>query len=112
MTDYRADRMPSAEGQGRARQAWEAYVSTVSKAARPLATKYATNKVEGLVGFWVLWHAYGGFENLIELGFSPSSVHRRVKAFRQVFGEHPDTFQFKGLELDRAKWHEQDVPSN
>ena len=104
--------MPSAEGQGRARQAWELYASTVGKAIRPLTTQYAANKVEGLVGFWVLWHAYGGFERLVDIGFSPSSVHRRVKAFRQVFGDHPDVYEFKGLTLDRAKWFEQDEPTD
>jgi hypothetical protein len=111
MTDFRGDRMPSAEGQGIARQAWDAYASAVTKAARPLASQYAVNKVEGLIGFWVLWHAYGGFERLVELGFSPSSVHRRVKAFRQAFGEHPDVFEFKGLTLDPQTWREEDEPT-
>ena len=53
MTDYRASRMPSAEGQGRVQKAWDAYAATANNAARPLAMKYATRKVEGLVGFWV-----------------------------------------------------------
>lgn len=112
MSDFRADRMPSSEGQGRARSAWDAYAKSVNKAALPLATKYAVNKIEGLVGFWVLWHGYGGFERLIELGYSPSSVNRRVRAFRQAFGEHPDVFEFKGLTLDEVKWREQDQPTD
>lgn len=112
MSDFRAARMPSTEGQGVARKAWDTYAKTVTTAALPLTTKYAVNKIEDLVGFWVLWHGYGGFERLVELGYSPSSVNRRIRAFRHAFGEHPDVFEFSGLTLDRAKWLEQDQPTD
>lgn len=114
MTDFRSDRMPSNEGRGRARAAWDGYVRWAHKNVgpvtnpmiRPFATWYATNKITDLVGFWVLWHAYGGHEGLIELGMAPTTIYRKTKGFRTVFGAHPDEYDFPGLERpDLKKWH-------
>lgn len=114
MTDFRSNRMPSNEGRGLARRAWDGYESWARKnivpitrpAFEPLARRYSANKVTELVGFWVLWHAYGGYQGLVEtLGMPPTTIYRKVKSFRVVFGSHPDEFEFKGLSLDLKKWH-------
>jgi len=105
--------MPSPEGRGKARKAWEGYVKWVDRnvtpgvgaAIRPMAQRYATDKVESLVGFWVLWHGSGGYEGLVNLGMHPSTVYRRIRAFRILFGEHPDEYTFPGLTLDVRKWN-------
>ncbi len=105
--------MPSPEGRGIAQKAWKRYVGWVEKnvspmtdpVVRPVATRYAVDKVETLTGFWVLWHGSGGYEGLVNLGMHPSTVYRRIRAFRLLFGEHPDEYQFPGLTLDLKKWN-------
>jgi len=67
--------------------------------------RYSANKVTQLVGFWVMWHAYGGYQGLIDLGMAPTTVYRNVKAFRTLFGQHPDEFEFDGLSIDLKAWH-------
>jgi hypothetical protein len=69
-------------------------------AVRPLARKTASVVVEDLAGFWLLWHLEGGFEGLQRIGLSRSGIYRRVSAFRAVYGEHPDSFQFPGVTVD------------
>lgn len=104
MTDFRSDPMPSAEGHGEARsrwqRAWDAYVSVVTPAIEPAGRWIAGRITEDLVGFWLMWHLEGGFEGLQRLGRSRSAIYRRIKTFRRVFGQHPDTFQFPGVTID------------
>jgi len=112
MSDYRSDPMPSVEGMGRARAAWDAYARATNRLLMPLIEmspigdairRVSVNKVSDLVGFWVLWHAYGGFEGLQAVGMSRSSIFRKVAAFRRVFKAHPDEFQFPGITIDIEK---------
>lgn len=103
--DFRSDPMDSPEGKGRARRAWDAYSNAVNKVALPVARPaieaYARKQVIELVGFWVAWHLYGGFEGLVErAGLSPSTVWRKVKKFRLAFKEHPDVFEMPGVTVD------------
>jgi hypothetical protein len=112
VADFRSQRMPTPEGAGNAasrwRQAWDAYARGVNKVARPLtepaiepiARKAPSVAVEDLAGFWLLWHLEGGFEGLQRIGLSRSGIYRRVSAFRAVYGEHPDSFQFPGVTVD------------
>lgn len=110
--DFRADRMPSAEGRGRAvgnlRRAWDAYARAVNKASepvlepllRPVAQKVAAPLTIDLVGFWLTWHLEGGFEGLQRLGMSRASIYRRIGLFRKTFGAHPDEFEMPGVQID------------
>jgi hypothetical protein len=100
--------MPSAEGRGRARAAWEAYARATDRYVRPVVEKtvlgdairsVSANSVSDLVGFWVLWHLYGGFEGLQGLGMSRSSIFRKTAMFRKIFGAHPDEYQFPGIDI-------------
>ena len=112
MADFRAQRMPSPEGNGNAasrrRQAWDSYSRTVNRVAgpalrpviEPVALKIAGRMVEDLVGFWLLWQVEGGFEGLQKLGMSRSAVYRRIASFRKHFGAHPDDFAFPGVTID------------
>lgn len=105
MADFRADPMDSPEGKGFARRTWDAYSNAVNKVALPVARPaieaYARKQVIELVGFWVAWHLYGGFEGLVErAGLSPSTVWRKVKRFRLAFGEHPDVYRMPGVKVD------------
>jgi hypothetical protein len=107
-TDFRSDRMPSAEGQGKAkgnlRRAWDAYERAVKSVAtpfvRPLAEKLTGPVVVDMVGFWLTWHLEGGFEGLQRLGMSRASIYRRVALFRKFMGAHPDDFEFPGVTID------------
>jgi hypothetical protein len=121
VNDFRSDPMPSAEGRGRARAAWEAYSRASSRMFRPAVESmfgdaiksYSAGKISDLVGFWVFWHLYGGFEGLQQLGMSRSSIFRKAASFRQIFGVHPDEFDFPGVSLDVEtflKWTPDDTP--
>jgi len=96
--------MDSPEGTGTARKAWDAYANAFNRVALPVARPaieaWSRKQVIELVGFWVAWHLYGGFEGLVErAGLSPSTVWRKVKRFRLAFGEHPDVFRMPGVEV-------------
>ena len=112
MTDFRSQRMPTPEGSGKAagtaRRAWDAYARGVNRLARPavepVARKAAAMAIEDLAGVWLLWHLEGGFEGLQRIGLSRSAIYRRVSAFRAVYGEHPDTYQFPGVTVDVAEY--------
>ena len=102
--DLRKERSESAEGAGRARRAWEAYSDAVNRlrpkfiddAVKDLALRWT----EEMLGFWVAWHLYGGFDGLLRAGWSERTIYRRLKRFRLVFKKHPDDYQHPGVTLD------------
>jgi hypothetical protein len=107
--DLRSKRSESAEGMGRARRAWDAYAAAVNRfrpkfiddALRDLALRWS----EEMLGFWVAWHLYGGFEGLKRAGWAERTIYRRLKRFRLVFHKHPDEFEHPGVRLDpEAFW--------
>lgn len=104
--DYRADRSDTPEGKGRARGAWDTYARAIGNLSpvRDLGARYATHHTADLLGFWLAWHLHGGFEGLVEMGMHPSTVWRKVKRFRTVFGAHPDVFELPGVDVDPAAY--------
>ncbi len=107
--------MASPEGEGRAKHAledaWDAYHSANKAINKPLFAALpwvrqlvrgqAANAAVDAFGFWLVWRLFGGFEGLQNnLGMSRSTVYRRISAFRSVFGEHPDVFEFPGVTVD------------
>jgi hypothetical protein len=108
VADFRSDPSDSPEGKGRARRAWDAYVGGVDAYVMPVLApvldpairRWASKATADLVGFWVVWHLHGGFEGLVNGGMHPTTVWRKIKRFRLVFGEHPDTFSFPGVTID------------
>jgi len=100
--------MPSPEGKGIARRAWDAYAAQVNKLAgpaiQPLARKAAVPVMLDLMGFWLAWHLEGGFEGLQEMGMSRASIYRRVSLFRRTMGVHPDEYMPAGIALDIAAY--------
>jgi hypothetical protein len=102
--DCRSDRMPSAEGLGRAGRAWLAYGKAVEKLTTPLvgpiAEKLAGAAVIDPAGFWLTCQLEGGFEGLQRIGMSRASIYQRIKLFRKFFGAHPDEFEFPGVQID------------
>jgi hypothetical protein len=105
MPDFRSDPSDSIEGAGKARAAWEAYRRGVEKVISPAVTPVrgvlARKWTEDMVGFWVMWHLLGGFEGLEESGMHKTTIWRKVKKFRTLFGEHPDAYLFPGITIDR-----------
>lgn len=115
MADFRADRMPSPEGEGRARSAlesaWDAYHEANKAVNKPLLAAfpslttmlrgYINSTMFDLFGFWLVWRLVGGFEGMQQhLGMSRSSLYRRISQFRAAFGEHPDVYEFPGVTVD------------
>jgi len=100
--------MPSPEGRGLARKAWDSYQRGARKVARPLVEPFAkevgASAVADLIGFWVLWHLHGGFEGLQAMGMSRASIYRRISLFRKLFKVHPDEYQLPGVTLDIAEY--------
>src|SRR4051812_24823077 len=100
--------MPSAEGRGLARRAWESYHRTTKRAVTPAIEKllgpaikdYSASTVSDLIGFWLLWQLEGGFEGLQQMGMSRASIYRKVSTFRRLFGAHPDEFRLPGVDWD------------
>jgi hypothetical protein len=108
VADFRSERMPSPEGRGVARRAWDAYANAISKATlpvvEPFARKAAMPVALDLAGFWLLWHVEGGFEGLLRMGMSRASIYRRIRLFRRIFGVHPDEYEMPGVTLDLATY--------
>jgi len=123
MSDFRSDRMPSPDGYGAAKQAfekfWAAYVRKLQPAmdaSKPAIEKLAMPGVRAytfdLFGFWLAWHLEGGFEGLQRpqpsgLGMSRSAVYRRIAMFRRMTGKHPDEYILPGVTIDVAKYWEE-----
>lgn len=106
--------MESKEGEGRARRAWEAVPGTAKGAAPlslPVVGAMARGWTEEALGFWLLWHIEGGFEGLERFGMHRATIFRKIKRFRQAFGEHPDAFELPGVTLDVAAYWAAAAPS-
>jgi hypothetical protein len=109
VSDFRSDKSESVEGQGRARRAWDAYAKRVNSvllpAADPGIKRWAASATGDLLGFWMTWHLYGGFEGLQEIGMPPRTIWRKVAKFRRAFGVHPDDYRLPGVKIDHdAFW--------
>jgi len=106
--DLRSSRMPSAEGRGRARAAWDAYARMTNKLLDPvigapveaLAQRVGVAVTSDMVGFWLMWHLHGGFDGLLRMGMARTTIFRKVKRIRHLFGQHPDEFEFPGVTVD------------
>lgn len=105
--DFRSDPSSSPEGHGRAVRAWDAYTKAMRPAIEPVARSVARKWTADLVGFYVLWHAYGGFEGLEQrYGMHKATIWRKVAKFRLAFGEHPDVYVMPGVAIDPAAYWE------
>lgn len=72
---------------------------------RSMLRGYAAARVVDLFGFWLLWRLMGGFEGMQQgLGISRSGMFRRIAMFREVFGEHPDVYEFPGVTIDQEEF--------
>jgi hypothetical protein len=114
--DYRSEKMDSTEGLGRARQRWDRFHSardphfldllkdtqsdldTLPDEVRDEMAGAVAERSE-LVGFWIAWQLAGGFENLERGGWNRSTIYRKLRRFRSVFGVHPDTARFSWLKV-------------
>lgn len=53
----------------------------------PALKAWAGHRVTRLLGFWMLWHTYGGLDGIVETGIMPSSTaYKQRKEFRETFG--------------------------
>ncbi|MES2171965.1 MAG: hypothetical protein V4479_14790 [Actinomycetota bacterium] len=117
MADFRSERMPTPEGEGNARDAWdEAWTSSyrfnkavnerlfaIAPWIRKVVQPQAGRAMIDLLGFWLIWHVSGGFEGVQKAtGMSRAAMYRRIALFREVFGEHPDVLEFPGITIDLA----------
>ena len=107
--DLRKQAFESSEGAGRARCAWDRYAEAANS-VRPqwiddAVKRLSANWTVDLMGFWMSWHLYGGFEGLEKAGWHRATIYRKLKKFRTVFGKHPDEYGVVGVDLDpQAFW--------
>src|SRR5829696_3259298 len=97
VADFRAERMPSPDGHGNAKAAWQRAWDAYSRAANrvtgpvlePAIRTIARTVTFDAMGFWLAWHLEGGFEGLqSRLGMSRSAIYRRLSLFRRATGKH------------------------
>lgn len=68
---------------------------------QPVASGYARQVTQRLLGFAMLWHIFGGFHEIIDAGaVAQSTAYREAKEFRQVFGMTVEEFNAKAFESD------------
>ena len=99
--------MPSAEGQGRAKDAFDRFLDAHPEWAEriPKARAFGVKSSISLIGFWLSWHVYGGFEGLRSIGMPETTIWRYVRNFREGFGVHPDEYEIKGIDFDVVREH-------
>jgi hypothetical protein len=125
--DYRSDKMGSIEGVSNARGRWFDWLSELSddeaaflmrmpnitvftnldrtradkdEDAEPVDVKERSE----LLGFWIMWHLAGGFKRLEQWGWHRSTIHRKIRRFRDAYGGiHPDEYKFNWIDLDLDK---------
>lgn len=103
--DFRSEPSDTPEGKGVARRAWDAYAAKAEPVAAPLARALSRKYTTDMIGFWVVWHAYGGFDGLHErYGMHPSTIWRKVAKFRRLYGAHPDEYRIAGVNVDTASF--------
>lgn len=102
--DYRSAAMHSREGEGRAKRAYEAAGGPMEgrgpTKGRGLAGALARQVNEDVLGFWLLWHIRGGFDNLERHGMHRATIFRKVNRFRELYGVHPDVYELPGVTID------------
>lgn len=60
---------------------------------QPVAQRVAGQSVQRLLGFWVMWHSYGGFDGLLAAKvISRAGVYAQRKEFGVVFGTPIEDF--------------------
>lgn len=132
-------RNESAEGSGNARRRWFTYLSEMDprlldisgylNMTRTVWQRYGDKELSPheeyyqdraakdakehaeLIGFWVAWHAAGGFDLLEERGWTRATIYRRIKNFKERFGAHPDDFEFGWISLDVEQAWDDEVES-
>jgi hypothetical protein len=68
-------------------EAWEAYKGAVEPLIRPLAKKIAGQRIQRLMGFWVVAHSFGGRAGVLDAGMmSLRSWDRQHAEFKAVTG--------------------------
>jgi hypothetical protein len=77
----------------------------LSPVLAPADQALARQVVEDMIGFWVMWHLYGGFEGLQRFGMHKATIWRKISRFRKMTGSHPDEFVMPGVSIDvEAYW--------
>ena len=62
------------------------YEKAVAQLVTPIAERYASNTVQRLLGFWVVWHLLGGFHGLKAAGWPEPTIYRNKAEFVKAFG--------------------------
>lgn len=59
----------------------------------PVAYGIARSTVQRLLGFWLMWHIFGGRSGLLGAGvMAESTMYRQINEFRRVFGQDVDVW--------------------
>lgn len=70
-----------------------ALISGMIPGVSALSLGVARSTVQRLLGFWLMWHIYGGRSGLLGAGvMAESTMYRQVNEFRRVFGQDVDVW--------------------
>lgn len=93
------------------KKAWDSYRDAVEPLVRPFAQKVAGHQIQRLMGYWFLWHYFGGKKALLDMGMlTEPSEKRQRRQFRQTFGVEVDDF-FPELAEKVAEMHQHEDPN-
>lgn len=67
-------------------RAWVGYRGMVDPIMEPLAKGISISMVSRLMGFFVSWHLFGGFEGLKSAGWSRVTIWKNRGQFEHAFG--------------------------
>jgi hypothetical protein len=81
----------------------KAYQEAATKILGPAVHVVATNTLQRLVGFWVMWHLMGERDGLRAIGYQDKAIQRSRKEFQHAFGMSVDEFWPEAVELIRAE---------
>lgn len=65
---------------------WDLYIEKIGTVIGPAAKSMAISRVQDMVGFWFMWHMFGGDKGLRALGYAHVSLWRQHKMFEAVIG--------------------------
>lgn len=111
-TETTSEPLVERDSRGRSREglglAWARYRDAVNRLSQAgllpgfteAAEKITREHVLSQLGFWLVWQLEGGFEGMRRVGMSEATIYRKIKAFRQTFGKHPDEMVYPGVTVD------------
>lgn len=87
---------------------WDTYLSVVESVVGGPAAQVGASTVTRLLGFWLTWHLFDGYDGMRTIGWSQPGLWKNRMQFRQVFGVEVEDFM-PAQQPDVIRWREEPV---